>query len=266
MKSNFHTHTTFCDGESTAEEMVLSAIEKGFSAIGFSAHGTTPFDLRYCMQDTEGYIAEIRRLKEQYKERIEIYLGIEEDAGAPVDRSRFDYIIGSSHYLLAKGEYLPIDSGYDYFARCLSAFGGNPLLLAEAYYSAFCNYIRERKPDIIGHFDLITKYEETNPSGLLEDSRYHEIAEKYLKEAVKSGCIFEVNTNAVAKGYRATPYPYENLLRLLQRLDAKIILSSDSHRADTLDFDFSKTKVRLKELGFARLYTLSKGKFIEYEI
>ena len=59
IKTNFHTHTTFCDGKNTAEEVVLSAIEKGFSAIGFSGHGYTPFDLRYCMQDMEGYIKEI---------------------------------------------------------------------------------------------------------------------------------------------------------------------------------------------------------------
>ena len=28
MLSNYHTHTTFCDGKNTAEEVVLSAIEK----------------------------------------------------------------------------------------------------------------------------------------------------------------------------------------------------------------------------------------------
>ena len=43
--ANYHTHTTFCDGQNTAEEVVLSAIDKGFSSIGFSGHGTTPFDL-----------------------------------------------------------------------------------------------------------------------------------------------------------------------------------------------------------------------------
>ena len=38
IKENFHTHTQFCDGKSTAEEMLLSAIDKGFSALGFSGH------------------------------------------------------------------------------------------------------------------------------------------------------------------------------------------------------------------------------------
>ena len=75
MLANFHTHTTLCDGKNTPEEMILAALEKGFTALGFSGHGYTDFDLRYCMQDWEGYLAEIRRLKEQYRGKIESYLG-----------------------------------------------------------------------------------------------------------------------------------------------------------------------------------------------
>ena len=33
--ADFHVHTTFCDGKNTAEEMVLAAIEAGFSVMGF---------------------------------------------------------------------------------------------------------------------------------------------------------------------------------------------------------------------------------------
>ena len=79
MPANFHTHTLFCDGKSTPEEVVLAAIEKGFSAIGFSGHGYTPFDTSYCMNDTAGYVAEVKHLKEKYKNAIQVYLGVEED-------------------------------------------------------------------------------------------------------------------------------------------------------------------------------------------
>ena len=82
---------------------------------GFSGHGYTPFDLRYCMKDTEGYIADIAQLKEKYRGRITVYIGTEKDAFAVVDRSRYDYIIGSSQYYCAGGKYLTIDSSYDYF-------------------------------------------------------------------------------------------------------------------------------------------------------
>jgi len=148
--SNFHTHTTFCDGKNTPEEVVLAAIEKGFSAIGFSGHGYTGFDTRYCIKDCDGYISEINRLKKAYKKEIQIYLGLEEDAFFPADRSKFDYIIGSSHYFYVNGRYYPIDSNYDYFKQCLAVFEGDILRLADTYYRAFCAYISARKPDIIG--------------------------------------------------------------------------------------------------------------------
>jgi histidinol-phosphatase (PHP family) len=96
---SYHIHSTFCHGENTPEEIVFAAIEQGMVSIGLSSHGYTRFDLRYCMQDAEGYIAEIRRLKEKYQDKIQIYLGVEEDISAPVDRSQFDYVIGSAHWV-----------------------------------------------------------------------------------------------------------------------------------------------------------------------
>ena len=93
MLANFHTHTTFCDGKNTPEKIVIAAIERGFSAIGFSGHGYTPFDLRYCMKDTAGYVVEIEELKRKYKSKIQIYIGVEEDAFAPVDRSKLDFTV-----------------------------------------------------------------------------------------------------------------------------------------------------------------------------
>ena len=38
IKANFHTHTTYCDGKNTPEEMVQAAIALGMTAIGFSGH------------------------------------------------------------------------------------------------------------------------------------------------------------------------------------------------------------------------------------
>lgn len=37
--NNLHTHTIFCDGKNTPEEMVLGAINNNFNSLGFSSHG-----------------------------------------------------------------------------------------------------------------------------------------------------------------------------------------------------------------------------------
>lgn len=263
MLANYHTHTVFCDGKNTAEEVVMSALNCGFDAIGFSGHGHTPFDLSYCMMDAEGYIREIRRLQEKYRDQIQIYLGIEEDMFSEVDRSRFDYMIGSCHYIHKDGRYYSVDSGADFRNRCLQLFDGDFCAYAEHYYQAFCEYILRRKPDIVGHFDLISKYEESAPCGMLESEKYLQIATGYLKEAVKSQCIFEINSGAMARGLRTTPYPCAELLHMLKKLDAKIILSSDSHSAETLNFGFDSVSAILRDVGFAHSYVLDHGQFVK---
>ena len=259
---NLHTHSTFCDGKNTPEEIVLSAIDRGFHTIGFSGHSHTPYDLRYCMMDTEGYIAEIRRLKEKYRSRINILLGLEEDAFATVDRTSFDYIIGSSHYYLVDGKYLPIDSSYDYFKACLEAFNYDAVKMAEVYYGSFYDYIIKRRPDIIGHFDLITKFDELGESLFLENAQYRAIVEDYTLKLADAGCIFEVNTGAITRGFRITPYPSPHLLHLLKNKDARLIITSDSHSVETLNGAFEETADYLYDLGFRQVYIPEGGKFI----
>jgi histidinol-phosphatase (PHP family) len=186
--------------------------------------------LRYCTKDTEGYIREINRLKDKYARDIQIYLGAEEDASSFVDRSKYDYIIGSSHYFFAGGKYYPIDSGIDCFNRCLELFNYDAISLANSYYSSICDYICRRKPDIIGHFDLITKFDEKAEESLfLKNDEYNKLAKGFAQKAISADCIFEINTGAISRGYRTTPYPNENILHLLAKSDARITLTSASH-------------------------------------
>lgn len=265
MFANFHTHSTFSDGKNTPEQIIKHAIDMGCRAIGISDHGYTDFDIRYCMTDTDGYVKEITRLKELYKGQIEVYLGIEEDAFCLVDRSKFDYVIGSSHYLKVNGKCLPVDSNPECFAKCLKECDGDPVKLANAYYTPFCEYIRKRKPDVIGHFDLITKFDE-NEREFFDNKEYLALSEKYLASVLTTGCLVEVNTGAMARGFRKTPYPHENLLKLILRSGNGIVLSSDSHTANNLTFAFSETIKYLKDFGFKSLFTMSNGKFVENKI
>lgn len=262
MLSNFHTHTSFCDGKNTAEEMVISAINKGFSSLGFSGHGYTKDDTSYCMTDTEGYIAEIKRLKEKYKNKIQIYLGIEEDMRQLQNREDFDYILGSNHYFRIEDKYYDVDRLPVYFNNVLKLFNGDILTLARNYYEPFCDYIKSRKPDIIGHFDLITKFDEPDCT-FLNNQEYKALAEKYLLEALKADCFFEVNTGAVSRGYRTSPYPSLDLLHTLKKNGGKLVLNSDSHSANSLDCFFKESKKMLKDIGFEYTYTLYNNEFIK---
>ena len=266
MLTNYHTHTNFCDGKNTVDEVISTAIQKGFTAIGFSGHGNTPYDDRYCIQDTTGYINAVNSAKVKYKDKIQIYLGIEEDAFALVDRNKFDYIIGSCHYIIKDGVYYSIDGSYEHFKISLKAFDNDVINYAERYYSSFCDYILKRKPDIIGHFDLITKFDEVETAYFSNDKRYVDLAEKYLRLALKSNAIFEVNTGAISRGYKKAPYPAENLLHILKNEGAKIMLSSDCHDANNLEFFFEQTRDILKRIGFNKTVVLLDGKFTDISL
>lgn len=264
MLSNFHTHTVFCDGNNTAEEMVLAAIDKGFDTLGFSGHGYTDFDQRYCMTDTDGYIREIRRLKEAYAGKINILLGTEEDIFHPVeDRDVYDYIISSSHYFLLNGKYYPIDSSLECFRAWITAWDYNIPALTEAYYSAFIAHLKQYQPTLIGHFDLITKFDEKYEPLFLNDPEYNALAEKYTALALETGSIFELNTGAIARGHRDTPYPAVNLLRVIRKAGSSVVLCSDSHHVDTLDFAFAEARQLLKDEGFQYVYSLTEDGLIK---
>jgi len=262
MLCNYHTHTNLCDGECPPEEVVLFAIDKGFDAIGFSGHGYTPFDLEYCMKDTDEYKQEINRLRNKYKNKIQIYLGVEEDAFSPMNpREDFDYIIGSSHYFCINSKYYPIDSDCNSFNKCLELFDFDVSTFAETYFSTFCQYISERKRDFVGHFDLITRCGETDVSRFLNNEKYFEIAGKYMEEALKNDVIFEVNTGAISRGYRKDPYPHQRLLDIIKRNDGKVILSSDSHSPETLDAYFDEVRKMLVDTGFEYVYVFYDNQF-----
>ena len=110
MLSSYHTHSTFSDGKSTLEEMVQAAIAQGCQEIGFSDHAPMIFDCEWSIkaEKLERYKKEVTALKEKYKDKIKIYLGIEQDYFS-VPAEGYDYIIGSVHYVLKDGEYLPND-------------------------------------------------------------------------------------------------------------------------------------------------------------
>ncbi len=263
MKTDYHVHCTYCDGKNTPREIVEAALSYGMHAIGFSSHAYTPGS--HCgmtPEGTEDYIAEVTALKAEYAGKMQIYLGTEEDMRYEIDRSRYDYIIGSKHFYLVDGTYYSIDSNPDRFARSVEVFGGGAIAMANTYYTEFCEYIERRKPDIIGHFDLLTKFDEKSEvSRFLRNQEYCALADGYARRASRVGCLFEVNTGAISRGFRTNPYPSERLLHVLKKEGAGFILTSDSHRTEHIMGAFDEARDLLRRVGIPYVYVLYDGTF-----
>lgn len=242
---DLHTHTVFSDGEDTPEEMVSAALERGFKTIGISDHSYTSHDDGWCMKRgaIPAYIAEISRLKEKYAGQIEVLCGVEQDLYADLPPVGFDYVIGSVHYLKKGGEYFPVDENAELLSDAVRrGFGGDPAAFAEAYFAAVAAFADDPKIDIIGHFDLLTKFRARHALFDEDDPRYIRAWQSAADRLVAAGKCFEINTGAIARGYHSSTYPSEKIISYLIDRGARLILSSDSHSRDTIGYGFEELK------------------------
>lgn len=255
VKTNFHTHTTFADGKHSAREMILSAIEMGGEAIGFSEHGYTPMDHSWCMMPstTEEYIKEIRALIPEYADRIKVYCGIEADYYTEFERSKFDYVIGSVHYVEKDGFYIPMDkSAKDTLDGIENYYGGDPVALARDYFSLVADVVRKTDADIIGHFDVIYKFNEKEPFFDENSKELIGIATDAIDALIPYGKPFEINTGAISRGYKTRPYPSSRLIDYIGARGGSVIMSSDSHNRETIYYALDEAYELLATRNFPK--------------
>jgi histidinol-phosphatase (PHP family) len=245
--SDLHTHTIFCDGLSTPEEMVLSAIDKGLKRIGLCMHSYIPnsFYEPFNYEKQKEFIKCVNSLKIKYADKIEVLCGLENDYFSTPTENKFDYIIGSLH-LFNKGDvFLDIDRSPLHFEQAVnSLFDGDYYQMAEWYYETISNIVEKTNCDIIGHFDLITKFNINKRFFDQKHPRYINAYKKAVDKLIKFNKPFEVNTGAIARGYQNLPYPDKDIIEYIKLKGGRLILSSDAHNKDDIAFEY-QTWVKL---------------------
>lgn len=251
-KYNLHTHSTYCDGRNTPEELVREALDKGFDALGFSSHCYSAAESDFAMsrEDFPRYIAETARLREKYADRIQIFCGVEKDYFCTEDTGGCDYVIGSVHYVKKDGVFICVDASADEIkAAADRLYGGDFDALAEDYFALVSDVVRKTSADIIGHFDLVSKFAEQNGWG--QSERYLAAAKKAVESLVPCKKPFEINTGAMARGVRSVPYPSPEILKMIKAAGGKILLSSDCHKKALLDYGFEYAADAAANCGFS---------------
>jgi histidinol-phosphatase (PHP family) len=262
---NLHTHGVLCDGKNEYEDTVQKAIELGLTSLGFSGHSYTEYSNGlYCMteENTPRYKKEIARLKEKYKDKLEIFCGLEFDMYSTDDMKDYDYIIGTMHYFKFGNNYVTFDRNPTAVQDVIdNYFDGDGMKYAKEYYRQFAELPNYGKFDLVGHFDIITKHSKTHTFFDETSPEYRKYALDCLHALAEKIDVFEVNTGAVARGYRDTPYPREFLLKEIQKLGCGVTLGSDCHDNRFLNHHFHEAAEFCKACGFKELQILTKEGF-----
>lgn len=265
MIQNLHTHTTFCDGKSAPEELVLAAIALGMDSLGFSGHAPCPVpgdDAGMKPEAVPAYRAEVLRLREKYAGRLDIFLGLEQDYFPFPNREAWDYTIGSVHYVQKGEAFLPVDYSREVFCQNVERYcGGDYYAFAEDYYRMAGGVAEATGCRIVGHFDLLAKFNEGDSLFDSAHPRYVNAALEALDRLAERDVIFEINTGAMSRGYRTAPYPAPFLLRAMRERNLPICITSDAHSASALLHAFPQAEELARSCGYRERMVLTRRGF-----
>ena len=261
--TSLHTHTIFCDGKDDVETMCRVAHNKGLAAIGFSAHGPigkTGLVTNWHIKDERlgEYIDEVRAARQRWEGKIAVYLGLEIDYIKGMRSARdpdigalgLDYSIGSVHYLLPPhGEPFTVDGPIEEVAKGIADFSGSGEAMVSAYWDAVLEMLAVGGFDIVGHLDLVKKW---NAADRLfsTGNRYMRRVAEVVRVIAAGGYVVEVNTGGMNRGSIAEPYPSPEILRLLHQHNVPVMITADAHNANDLDGHYSTACQTLLDAGY----------------
>lgn len=248
MRFNYHTHTERCfHARGKDEEFIVAAIEAGYDEIGFADHTPWPFEnfvsgMR--MADTEllNYVASIKYLREKYKDKISIKIGLECEyfkeympwLKKSTDELGIDYIILGHHYCTNEigGKY----NGFITAPQDIYAYKDE---VVEAVHTGLYSYIC--------HPDL---YMRGYP---VWDEHCEKVAEEIIAASVETGVPLEYNLLGFShsKNDGKDGYPYPKFWDKVAQLGGKAIIGIDAHTPDAY-FNkvlFKEAQDNLRKLG-----------------
>lgn len=302
MKTNYHTHTTFCDGKASVEDNVVAAISKGFDILGFSAHSMLPFssDWHIASRCVADYIREVKSAAKKYKDKITILCGFEADYLPPfttpnIDQynniasaalsqlrngknddqkpspycdcdSNIDYLIGSVHYIVNDKGYFTADGKpLEIINGLKNYWGGDARAAICEYYAAQRAMLKSGKFTIWAHPDVIRRRNDTLKFFDESDTWYKDEVMATVKVAKAAGVIAELNTGGWARGNIQDIYPSKYFLSLLHNFNIPIIISSDAHDPSLLDFGLDEAKQKARDAGYKEVVYIDIGGEIRFD-
>lgn len=263
MLPDYHFHTNFSgDSDTPMRTQLEQAISLGMKSLCVTDHHD--YDVDSAIDFTlkvDRYMEAMSALKEEYKNRIDLRIGIElglqphlkEYFNKLLSSQPFDFVIGSTHFVNRK------DPAYPEF------FEGRDE--REAYLQYFQVTLDNVKNldayDAAGHIDYIVRYG-PNKSAFYSYEAYRDILDDILKTIIERGKGIECNTAGFRKGL-GQPNPCRKVLKRYRELGGEILtIGSDAHIPEDLGSDFHTARKLLLECGFS-YYTEFRGRRPEFK-
>ncbi len=283
MLTDYHIHTVYSDdSEYPMEAVVQDAIAIGLTEICFTDHvdygikkdwddprgveyrpggAGEPEQIILANVDYPRYAAEIGKLQEKYRGQITIRMGLEfgmqthtiPEFERLFARYPFDFIILSVHQVEDK-EFWTQD-----FQR-----GRTQEEYVGRYYEELLALVRRfHNYSVLGHLDLITRYD---PAGPYPFEKLRPVITEILKTVIADGKGIEVNTSSHRYGL-ADWTPSKEILRLYRELGGTIFtIGSDSHKKEHLGAYIRETMAELAEMGFERYCTFERMRAVYHRL
>lgn len=252
IRVNYHTHCQRCrHAAGTAAAYTKEAVKKKLTKLGFSDHLPFPddrFGLRMPYAEQNAYLQEVTDLKEQYKEKIEIFCGFEGEYfkkdwkyyEALLRHEQCDYLILGQHFFETAGG--SIINTYD--ITDTSLYEDYSRHVVEAMKTGYFRYA--------AHPDLIF----LNP--FVWDRHCDKACDILIDGAVKYDFALEYNANGLRRGQQSFPdgtrypYPHGRFWEKVKGTAIKVYIGSDCHNPKNLwDGYVQKAYAHLEQYGLS---------------
>ncbi|MBE6694387.1 MAG: PHP domain-containing protein [Ruminococcaceae bacterium] len=255
MIANYHTHTRRCN-HATGEdrEYVEAAIAAGFKTLGFSDHSPyfysehPDYVAGYKMRPEEaaGYFDSVRALREEYKNDIDIHLGVEMEYYPKDFDKTYDFVLslGCEYFIL--GQHFLTDEVIE--RRRPSSFGTDDVERMETYIRVCTEAMQTGKFIYMAHPDVLH---------FVGDADYYADAARRLCEAAKAcGMPIELNLLGIREGRY---YPNPAFWRVAGEVGGDVIIGVDAHTPDSFldSAQYKKANEYVEKFGLNVIRTLN---------
>ena len=256
MYSDYHVHSHFSfDSDENPENIIRQALDFQMKQICFTDHQdyNWPVAGESPTLNIEDYFSSLTALKEKYKNKIQIFTGIELGLMQGNEASccellsshSFDFVIGSCHI---------VDGMDPYYSKFWE--NRNDRCAFEMYFETLFHALKNfHNIDTLGHMDYIVRYSPNKDSNYSVFD-YQDIIDEILKLIINQDIKLEINTSNLAKGFHFTN-PHTDIIKRYQELGGEYVtVGSDAHKAQNIGYGFDIAKEIIEKYDL-KVYTAS---------